>query len=130
MGMIIPIVTVAVAALYARSEARNDAATIAADMEVNHVQAFLMRACLGILFALIMFALGGRFIFALALFGAAFSAVFRFMLNALREPERPWDYMSRSNAYDSLYIWLFNDAAGRMAYLVEGVVAFGCIVFV
>lgn len=46
-----------------------------------------------------------------------FSIIFRLILNALRG--LPYDYISKSNLYDSVFIALANKNGGKLAYIFE-----------
>ena len=103
-----------IAVLYALWEAHVDAQTIEGDGTINHTERFISRGLLG-LAAATAFALapstGDQSFIAKVLmlwvaFGGLFSTVFRSKLNGHRDLD-VW-YMSYSNNYDTLWLWLAN----------------------
>lgn len=109
-------------------DARQDAALIAAGNAIDHADGSRERAAicvvLSALFTVIGERVGETWWFALPVIGVwagAFGLTFRWTLN--RERRLPWDYVSLSNRYDTLFIGLFGKAAGAMEYAAEALLA-------
>lgn len=113
----------------AASEAQRDADAIARHETIDHSQRWIYRAStiFGLSIASTIVTLNHVGI-AYAAIGAAFlfSAVFRYRLNILRG--LPFDYVSTSNVYDSVFIGLFGTNAGRAAYVTEAMIAAAAMV--
>lgn len=113
----------------AASEAQRDADTIADNEPIDHSRRWVYRAStiFGLSIAATVVTLN-HVGMAYAAIGAAFlfSAVFRYRLNTLRG--LPFDYVSTSNVYDSVFIGFFGANAGRAAYVTEAIITAAALV--
>lgn len=108
-------------------DARQDAADIRANRPIHHTALWMERAG----FALVSIAvaicvglfrgadLGPLFIGLPLVAYGSFTPAFRFLLNVGRTPPKEPDYVSLSNVYDTVFIMVFGNNAGRAAYTTE-----------
>jgi len=104
--------------LFANRESLLDYTIISNHQKINHVSSWIYRA----IFALtIVFLIPNTTLFDKVLLSIAvaflFSAIFRFRLNGRRK--KPYNYISTSNIYDSVFIKLFPKYHGTLVYVVE-----------
>jgi hypothetical protein len=103
---------------FAWGSAKEDAYCIAKGRPIAHAAQWLFRAGVTVLFCNVL----GHLWLSIGL-AFLFSAVFRFTLNYQRGLD--WRYVSTSNIYDSVFIWLARGRvhrAGTIAYITELVV--------
>ena len=109
-------------------EGADDAQTILTHRLINHAQGLAERIVFGLVFVALLGVIAERYgsswwiiaPIACAYAGAS-GIVFRYALNRMRG--LPWDYVSASNRYDTLFIGLFGKAAGAMEYAAEALLA-------
>ncbi|MFO0447201.1 MAG: hypothetical protein ACK52I_00695 [Pseudomonadota bacterium] len=126
--MILFIYSLAVCIAFA--EAWRDADAIAVNAPIDHAARWMDRAVITAVLMLVLVGLGALSFWnsVYTAIGSAFlfSAAFRYRLNTLRD--LPFDYVSTSNVYDSVFIGLFGFNAGRTAYLTEAIITVTALV--
>lgn len=115
--------------LVAYMEARQDARDIAKRYAIDHPSQWQERALASLMSAVLCAMLnawgfGGHYwwpLLGMLVIGyGLFTPTFRYLLNRMRRPALPWDYVSLSNLYDAAFIAVAGDKAARLAYTTEG----------
>jgi len=109
-------------------EGADDARTILTNRPINHAQGLAERIAIGLVLVSLLSVIAERcgsswwILLPIACtYAGASGIVFRYTLNRMRG--LPWDYVSLSNRYDTLFIGLFGKLAGAMEYAAEALLA-------
>lgn len=108
-------------------DARQDAADICANRPIHHTALWMERAGFACVIISLCIAvaiyrgdpIGPLFIGLPLVAYGSFTPAFRFLLNVGRTPPKEPDYVSLSNVYDTVFIMVFGNNAGRAAYITE-----------